>query len=56
MAPLLDPAKLSLCVIQPFTLLGVRSVVVTATYDFVTITPGLDGLIGPMSAQVTCQY
>ena len=55
-APLLDPAKVALRVCGSFFPWGIQIVKVTATYDFETITPGLESLMGPMTASVTYQY
>jgi UDP-N-acetylmuramyl pentapeptide phosphotransferase/UDP-N-acetylglucosamine-1-phosphate transferase len=54
--PLLDQSQVGLCVTQPFFPLGVQVLTVTGTYNFTTITPGLDGLSGMMTASVTYQY
>ena len=54
--PLIDSNQVSICVTQPNFSTGVQVLTVTGTYNFMSITPGLDALIGTMSETVTYQY
>jgi hypothetical protein len=64
-APLLDPSQVGVCVgVWQGDPLGngqtagggVWVMTATATYNFTPLTPGLDALLGPMSATVYYQY